>query len=468
MNKSNYFELEGEVAGEESFLRESAFTKRDTNKLLDFENISIIKGEERRLSSSILDEPRLDILNFDKINGLALTEGNEQRKKDKKVTFSQTNLVKNYRKSLTTAKLNTRKVANIHQNNEKIQNTQNVQKVINKPVITPSADEKKHIEGSKSSIGLYSKNCCHKHHNQIKNLFNIKEESRKTKNFKNLKIDVSNSEQDDKINDIVINKPPSQRDSLSNHKISLFQPLMRFGKTMTPNRTNSSGNLNQLFPATNIVKKILPKSAKIMYQKNRENIDTNYNYLSEKISDIFDRKFEENVDKLLDKFKSTQQEIQSTINRNKDKLIETIQDLYEKRINLINETNCKYEDDLFTLKNMVDYLNPHNVNNIIYNSVMKDKMAEIEKIEENFRKQKEDVFNIYGVSQKKSIIKFDREIEDKTDEIKKSITTDLRSKIIHSLHLQPEETSQFEYCSDHKIDVDIPENGMRHTVSFKN
>jgi hypothetical protein len=464
MKELDSFEFEGDIPGEESFLRGNALTKKDTNNLLEFENISVIKVEGKKLSSSILDDPRFELLNFDKLNGIALTEGNEQRKKEKKVTFGKTYMLKNTGKTLTKAKLNTQN-SKMHPENFDSKNKDN--RALNSHV----ADEKKHIKGSKSTIGLFYKKCDPKHDHQIKNPFNKHNVVQKTKNPNNLKIDVSInlSEKEDHVPEDAIIKPPSKRDSLSNHKISLFQPIMRFGKTMTPNtNSNSCSNLKKLFPTTRIVKKITPKSAKSQSNRDKENIHDEYNCISEKISDIFDRKFEEKVEKLLEKFKSAQQDARSGLEIEKDNLIEKLQELYESRMNKVNEINRKYEDDLFTLKGLIDYLDPLNVNNLIYNSVMKDKMVELEKIEENFRKQKQDAFNLYGIRKKKSVIKLDRMIEDKTEEIKKSLTTGLKSKIINSLNNYPDETSQFQYSSDNIIEVDMAENGMRHTVSFKN
>ena len=50
----------------------------------------------------------------------------------------------------------------------------------------------------------------------------------------------------------------------------------------------------------------------------------------------------------------------------------------------MNEIHNKYDNELFKLKEYVDESNKENINNIIYNSVLKDKNEELKEIEEEF------------------------------------------------------------------------------------
>ena len=54
------------------------------------------------------------------------------------------------------------------------------------------------------------------------------------------------------------------------------------------------------------------------------------------------------------------------------------------KIQKMNEIHNKYDNELFKLKEYVDESNKENINNIIYNSVLKDKNEELKEIEEEF------------------------------------------------------------------------------------
>ena len=58
--------------------------------------------------------------------------------------------------------------------------------------------------------------------------------------------------------------------------------------------------------------------------------------------------------------------------------------IYKIKIQKMNEIHNKYDNELFKLKEYVDESNKENINNIIYNSVLKDKNEELKEIEEEF------------------------------------------------------------------------------------
>ena len=58
--------------------------------------------------------------------------------------------------------------------------------------------------------------------------------------------------------------------------------------------------------------------------------------------------------------------------------------IYKIKIQKMNELHNKYDNELFKLKEYVDESNKENINNIIYNSVLKDKNEELKEIEEEF------------------------------------------------------------------------------------
>ena len=58
--------------------------------------------------------------------------------------------------------------------------------------------------------------------------------------------------------------------------------------------------------------------------------------------------------------------------------------IYHNKIQKIKELHNKYDNELFKLKEYVDESNKENINNIIYNSVLKDKNEELNEIEDEF------------------------------------------------------------------------------------
>lgn len=69
--------------------------------------------------------------------------------------------------------------------------------------------------------------------------------------------------------------------------------------------------------------------------------------------------------------------------------------LYSLKIKKMNEIDAKYDSELFSLREYLDGNDGNNINNIIYNSILKDKMEELKTIEKEFCIQKEKASELY-------------------------------------------------------------------------
>ena len=106
--------------------------------------------------------------------------------------------------------------------------------------------------------------------------------------------------------------------------------------------------------------------------------------------------------------------------------ISALDEIYSEKIRKINDINKKYDNELFKLKGYVDESNKENINNIIYNSVLKDKNEELNKIEKEFYYKKDYALSAYkeGGENLKDIFK--NEISKCLTNIKKEISSQLK------------------------------------------
>ena len=99
--------------------------------------------------------------------------------------------------------------------------------------------------------------------------------------------------------------------------------------------------------------------------------------------------------------------------------------IYHNKIQKIKELHNKYDNELFKLKEYVDESNKENINNIIYNSVLKDKNEELNEIEDEFNNNIELALIEYNDKSEKLKEAFKNEISNCVNYIKE----DLFSKI---------------------------------------
>ena len=106
--------------------------------------------------------------------------------------------------------------------------------------------------------------------------------------------------------------------------------------------------------------------------------------------------------------------------------ISALDEIYSEKIRKINDINKKYDNELFKLKGYVDESNKENINNIIYNLVLKDKNEALNKIEKEFYYKKDYALSAYkeGGENLKDIFK--NEISKCLKNIKKEISSQFK------------------------------------------
>ena len=106
--------------------------------------------------------------------------------------------------------------------------------------------------------------------------------------------------------------------------------------------------------------------------------------------------------------------------------ISALDEIYSQKIRKINDINKKYDNELFKLKGYVDGSNKENINNIIYNSVLKDKNEELNKIEKEFYYKKDYALSTYKERGENLKDIFKNEISKCLTNIKKEISSQLK------------------------------------------
>ena len=106
--------------------------------------------------------------------------------------------------------------------------------------------------------------------------------------------------------------------------------------------------------------------------------------------------------------------------------ISALDEIYSEKISKINEINIKYDNDLYRLKSYIDDSNNQNINNIIYNSVLKDKNEELNKIEKEFFYKKDYALSYYKERGETLKDIFKIEISQCLNNIKKEISSQLK------------------------------------------
>ena len=79
-------------------------------------------------------------------------------------------------------------------------------------------------------------------------------------------------------------------------------------------------------------------------------------------------------------------------------IMHELDEIYQNKIKKIKDLNKKFNPELNKIKEYIENINDNNnINNIIYNSILKDKNDELNKIEKEFFYKKDYVFNIYNM-----------------------------------------------------------------------
>ena len=79
-------------------------------------------------------------------------------------------------------------------------------------------------------------------------------------------------------------------------------------------------------------------------------------------------------------------------------IMHELDEIYQNKIKKIKDLNKKFDPELNKIKEYIENINDNNnINNIIYNSILKDKNDELNKIEKEFFYKKDYVFNIYNM-----------------------------------------------------------------------
>ncbi len=94
--------------------------------------------------------------------------------------------------------------------------------------------------------------------------------------------------------------------------------------------------------------------------------------------------------------------------------------------NTAERVNKKYDKEIFKLKGYVDESNKENINNIIYNSVLKDKNEELSKIEKEFYYKKDYALSTYKERGENLKDIFKNEISKCLKNIKKEISSQFK------------------------------------------
>ena len=103
--------------------------------------------------------------------------------------------------------------------------------------------------------------------------------------------------------------------------------------------------------------------------------------------------------------------------------ISALDEIYSEKIKKINEINKKYDNELYRLRGYIDYSNKENINNIIYDSVLKDKNEELNKIEKEFFYKKDYALCTYKERGETLKDIFQNEISKCLNDIKKEISS---------------------------------------------
>ena len=106
--------------------------------------------------------------------------------------------------------------------------------------------------------------------------------------------------------------------------------------------------------------------------------------------------------------------------------ISALDEIYSEKIKKINEINNKYDNELYRLRGYIDYSNKENINNIIYDSVLKDKNEELNKIEKEFFYKKDYALSSYKERGETLKDIFKIEISQCLNNIKKEISSQLK------------------------------------------
>ena len=154
--------------------------------------------------------------------------------------------------------------------------------------------------------------------------------------------------------------------------------------------------------------------------------------IKDKILQIF-----QNNTNLMNKIKLNQNEIENkleeSLNQVRKIYEEEIEQLYNDKINKMNEINTKYNTDLFELEDFVkEGINENeNINSSlkqILDSVKKDKQNEIDKINNDFNIKKQIIYKkyigkIHNYNQKQELINYKNEFENLKKRIMEIIST---------------------------------------------
>lgn len=105
--------------------------------------------------------------------------------------------------------------------------------------------------------------------------------------------------------------------------------------------------------------------------------------------------------------------------------------LYSLKIKTINEIDAKYDSELFSLREYLDGTDGNNINNIIYNSVLKDKIEELKVTESKFSSQKAKALQLYNQRGAKMRNVFAAEIQSTFSDIKNEVVNQMTQLTNH-------------------------------------
>lgn len=213
-----------------------------------------------------------------------------------------------------------------------------------------------------------------------------------------------------------ISRIPKDKNGIYNDDESLMDYEVFVTNSKTRNKVNNDIDLNNKNFIYVTTKK--PKMPTLLKIKNKTQSTKKPQNSKYKIQDIYGIKTKQIVSFLTD------QDIYQ-ISEAQTEYMHLLDSIYHNKIQKIKELHNKYDNELFKLKEYVDESNKENINNIIYNSVLKDKNEELNEIEDEFNNNIELALIEYNDKSEKLKEAFKNEIFNCVNYIKK----DLFSKI---------------------------------------
>lgn len=216
-----------------------------------------------------------------------------------------------------------------------------------------------------------------------------------------------------------ISRIPKDKNGLYNGDDSLMEYEVLVANSKTRNKGNNNCDLNNKNSIFITNKK--PKMPILLKIKNKTQSTKKPQSTKYKIQDIYGIKAKQIVSFLTD------QDIYQ-ISEAQTEYMHLLDSIYHNKIQKIKELHNKYDNELFKLKEYVDESNKENINNIIYNSVLKDKNEELNEIEDEFNNNIELALLEYNDKSEKLKEAFKKEISNCVNYIKKDLFSKINQK----------------------------------------